>query len=144
MTARFELQLEGTNVTEIRFVAPTGEVLLRSTRPVAYPRAALSIVAWLRAALVKDWRYQLYRTKGRRGPQFRLVDEHQFACESPVFTSSDAMERAIAQIKAACVTAPIRCHSPDRRTPDCVQPVHRVERLLAKATARSGALTEHA
>ena len=107
MTGRFEVLSLNEAQCLIRFRDANDQVLLAST-PIAGVDLAERTIEWLRTALHKDWLYQIGRAYQGNGPMFSLSAPFGVVCSSPPFTSSDAMERTIAYIKAALPHAPVR------------------------------------
>jgi hypothetical protein len=118
MNGRFEVLTLGEAQCLIRLLDSDDTVLLASS---AIPGLDLAerTVEWLRSALQKDWLYQIGRAYQGNGPMFTLSAPFGVICSSPAFTSSDSMERAVAYIKTAVVSAPVvrKAASRDGRMP---------------------------
>jgi hypothetical protein len=106
MNGRFEVLTLSEAQCLIRFSDSDDMVLLASS---AIPGLDLAerTIEWLRSALQKDWLYQIGRAYQGNGPMFTLSAPFGVVCSSPPFTSSDAMERAVAYIKTAAIAAPV-------------------------------------
>ena len=106
MNGRFEVLTLSEAQCLIRFSDSDDTVLLASS---AIPGLDLAerTIEWLRSALQKDWLYQIGRAYQGNGPMFTLSAPFGVVCSSPPFTSSDAMERAVAYLKTAAVAAPV-------------------------------------
>ena len=106
MNGRFEVLTLSEAQCLIRFSDSDDTVLLASS---AIPGLDLAerTIEWLRSALQKDWLYQIGRAYQGNGPMFTLSAPFGVVCSSPPFTSSDAMERAVAYLKSAAIAAPV-------------------------------------
>ena len=82
-----------------------GLAVLRSTA-MQTDEVAAKAIDWLKAAVGDDRRYLVGTS--RHGPYFRIgMPYTRVVCASPEFSSCDAMERAIALLKAIALSAPI-------------------------------------
>lgn len=116
MNGRFEVLTLGEAQCLIRFRDSNDTVLLASSAIPGFELAERTI-EWLRAALQKDWLYQIGRAYQSNGPMFTLAAPFGVVCSSPGFSSSDAMERAVARLKDAATAAPVvRLVGKDRMT----------------------------
>ena len=106
MNGRFELLMLSEAQCLVRFRNQTDAVLLASSTIPGVDLAERTI-EWLRAALQKDWLYQIGRAYQGNGPMFTLSAPFGVVCSSPAFSSSDAMERAISGLKKAAPAAPV-------------------------------------
>jgi hypothetical protein len=106
MNGRFEVLPLGEAQCLIRFRDSNDTVLLASSTIPGFDLAERTI-EWLRPALQKDWLYQIGRAYQGNGPMFTLAAPFGVVCSSPGFSSSDAMERAIVQLKSTVSAAPV-------------------------------------
>ena len=106
MNGRFEVLPLDEVQCLIRFRDSNDTVLLVSSTIPGFDLAERTI-EWLRAALQKDWLYQIGRAYQGNGPMFTLAAPFGVVCSSPGFSSSDAMERAIVRLKSAINAAPV-------------------------------------
>lgn len=106
MNGRFEVLILDEESCLIRYRDSRDTVLLASSTIPGFDLAERTI-EWLRSALQKDWLYQIGRAYQGNGPVFTLSAPFGVVCTSPPFTSSDQMERAIAALKPAVVSAPV-------------------------------------
>ena len=136
MNGRFELLTLGEAQYLIRFRAESDTALLVSST-IPGGDLAERTIEWLRTALQKDWLYQIGRAYQGNGPMFTLSAPFGVVCSSPAFSSSDAMERAIGELKAAVAAAPvIRLAGREGRMPIPTEaPVARHESMAALAPA---------
>lgn len=107
MTSRFELLDLGLGAYRVKFLDASDRVLVRNMTTIDSLDEARATIDWLRVALARDWLYRIERTRPGAGPRFRLRAPGDVICASPPFSSSDAMERAIEQLRSTCARAPL-------------------------------------
>ena len=115
MNGRFEVLSLSDPQCLVRFRDGNDRVLIASSTIPDFELAERTI-EWLRASLQKDWLYQIGRAFQGNGPMFTLAAPFGVVCSSPGFSSSDAMERAVAYIKSAAVVAPVVIFSGNRES----------------------------
>jgi hypothetical protein len=115
MNGRFEVLTLSDAQCLVRFRDSNDRVLIASSTVPDFELAERTI-EWLRSSLQKDWLYQIGRAFQGNGPMFTLAAPFGVVCSSPGFSSSDAMERAVAYIKDAAVVAPVVIFSGNRES----------------------------
>jgi hypothetical protein len=150
MNGRFEVLSLSDAQCLVRFRDANDRVLLASST-VPDLELAERTIEWLRASLQKDWLYQIGRAFQGNGPMFTLAAPFGVVCSSPGFSSSDAMERAVAYIKGAAVAAPLVIFSGNRESRTATTgaghaPAARIQAVsaLASTTLQKGARPVHA
>jgi len=81
-------------------------LLLTSTEHDRLMYASAS-VDWLRSAVHRDWLYRIERGRRHAGPTFSLTAPSGIVYRTPAFSSSDAMERAVLELKRIVPRAPV-------------------------------------
>ena len=113
MNGRFEVLSLSDSQCLVRFRDGDDRVLIASS-PIPDFELAERTIEWLRSSLQKDWLYQIGRAFQGNGPMFTLAAPFGVVCSSSAFSSSDAMERAVAYIKNAALGAPVVMFSGNR------------------------------
>jgi len=136
MNGRFEVLSLSEAQCLVRF-RDSGDRVLLASSTVPDLELAERTIEWLRSSLQKDWLYQIGRAFQGNGPMFTLAAPFGVVCSSPAFSSSDAMERAVAYIKAAAAAAPVVIFPGNRDTREG-QPIAAPAGRIQAVSALSG------
>lgn len=106
MFCRFELLTLSAGRCKLRYCDATDCVLM-SSNLLGDVAAGERTITWLRSAVHKDWLYRIGREQRGGGPTFQLHAPLGVVCNSRTFSSSDALERAVDELKRAVPHAPL-------------------------------------